>query len=172
MPKTLADGRIKLTALTVKPADLKAIKTSELTDPDTATDLSCRVLKSDFRLSPTASDTVADQELCQEGNATTWGASNFEGSATPFRYLDGTGKADPDNDVAWDLLKEKGTELWLVKRVGPKYDVAWATGDTYEVYHVITDNPQDPSDMTGYIKKVVPLGVQDAELNGVVAAGA
>jgi hypothetical protein len=169
MPKTLADGRIKLTILTEEPANLAAITVAELT---AGVDVSCRVLKSDFRLSPTASDTVGDQELCQEGNATTYGASNYEGSVTPFRYLDDAGKADTENDIAWDTFKEKGTEGWAVKRVGPKQSQAWASADAYEVYHFITDNPQDPTDLTGYIKKVVPLGIQDAELNGVVAAGA
>lgn len=166
MPKTLADGRIKLVALTEAPANLLAPTATELA---AGVDVSCRILKSDFRLSPTASDTVPDQELCQEGNAVTYGASNYEGSVTPFRYLDEAGKADATNDIAWDTFKEKGTELWLYKRVGPKYDVAFATGDEVDGYHVITDNPQDPSDLTGYIKKVVPLGVQDAHLGGVVA---
>jgi len=169
MPKTLADARIRLSVMTEAPADLEAATVTELA---AGVDVSCRILKSDFRLSATASDTVPDQELCQEGNATTFGASNYEGSVTPFRYLTEDGKADATNDVAWDTFKEKGTELWIAKRVGPKYDVAWTAADEYELFHVITDNPQDPSDLTGYIKKVVPLGVQDAHLNGVVAAGA
>jgi hypothetical protein len=168
MPKTLADGRIKLVALTEAPAVMTAPTVTELA---AGVDVSCRILKSDFKLTAAASDTVPDQELCHEGNAVTYGASNYDGSVTPFRYLTDAGKADADNDIAWDTFKEKGTELWLVKRVGPKYDVAFAAADEVEIFHVLTDNPQDPSDLTGYIKKVVPLGVQDAELNGVVAAG-
>lgn len=167
MPKTLADARTRVAILTVAPADLDSIPVATL---NAAIDASCRLLKSDYRLSATASDTVDDTELCSEGNAVTFGASNYEGSVTPFWYLDSAGQmVDVDNPV-WLALKEKGSELWFVEREGPKYDVAWAAGDDYEVYRVITDNPQKPADRTGYIKRVVPLGVQDAELAGTVVA--
>ncbi len=167
MPKTLADARTRLVALTTKPANPAAPTVTELT---AGIDLSCRILKSDYRLSPVASDTVPDTELCSEGNAVTFGASNYEGSVTPFRYLTEAGKADATNDVAWDALKEKGTELWLYEREGPKYDAAWAAADEVDGYEVVTDNPQKPSDRAGFIKRVVPLGVQRAWLGGVVAA--
>ena len=167
MPKTLADARTRLVALTTKPANPAAPTVTELT---AGIDLSCRILKSDYRLSPVASDTVPDTELCSEGNAVTFGASNYEGSVTPFRYLTEDGKADATNDVAWDALKEKGTELWLYEREGPKYDAAWAAADEVDGYEVVTDNPQKPSDRAGFIKRVVPLGVQRAWLGGVVAA--
>jgi hypothetical protein len=166
MPKTLADARTRLAILTTKPVDLKAIKLTELT---ASIDASCKILKSDYRLSPTASDTVPDTELCSEGNAVTFGASNYEGSVTPFWYLDEDGKSDTTDDAVYQALKEKGTELWFVEREGPRYDEAWAVGDEYEVYEVVTDNPQKPTDRAGYIKRVVPLGVQRAELSGVVA---
>lgn len=166
MPKTLADARTRLAILTVKPVSLAAPKITELS---AGIDASCRILKSDYRLSAVASDTVPDTELCSEGNAVTFGASNYEGSVTPFWYLDGTGKTDILEDVVYQALKEKGAELWFVEREGPRYDAPWAVGDEVEVYHVITDNPQKPSDRAGYIKRVVPLGVQAAELSGVVA---
>lgn len=169
MPKTLADARIRLVALTTAPANPAAPTVAEL---EAGVDLSCRILKSDYRLSPVASDTVPDTELCAEGNAVTYGASNYEGSVTPFRYLTDTGAADTVNDVAWEALKEKGTELWLYEREGPRYDAAWAADDEVEGYQVITDNPQKPTDRTGFIKRVVPLGVQRAWLNATVAAGA
>lgn len=169
MPKTLADARTRLVALTTKPANPAAPTVTELT---AGIDLSCRILKSDYRLSPVASDTVPDTELCSEGNAVTFGASNYEGSVTPFRYLTEAGKADALNDIAWDALKEKGTELWLYEREGPKYDAAWAAADEVDGYEVVTDNPQKPSDRAGFIKRVVPLGVQRAWLGSAVAAGA
>lgn len=169
MPLALADGRIRLTALTTAPTDPAAITTTELT---AGIELQDRILKSDYRLSPTASDTVPDTPLSNEGNATTFGASNYEGSVTPFRYLDDLGAADATNDVAWDTLKAKGTRLWLVEREGPKADTAWAADDEYDCYEIVTDNPQKPSDRGGYIKRVVPLGVQDAWLGKAVVAGA
>jgi hypothetical protein len=168
MPKTLADGRTKLVALSTKPANPTAPTVTELTS---GTDLSCQVLKSDYRLSAVASDTVSDTELCAEGNAVTYGASNYEGTVTPFWYLDDQGQPDATENDPWDLLREKGTNLWLVEREGPKYDVPFAAGDEVEVYEVVTDNPQKPSDRTGYIKRTVPLGVQRAWLDAIVAAG-
>lgn len=165
MPKTLADGRIKLVALTVDPANPAAIT---VTEANAGTDLSCRILKSDYRLSPVASDTIADAELCSEGNATAFGASNYEGTLTPFRYLDDDGKSETINDVAWELLKDKGTHLYLIEREGPHYTEPFKAGDEIEVYEVITDNPQKPSDRAGFIKRVVPLGVQRAWLNNLI----
>ena len=91
MPKTLADARTRLIILLTKPANPRSILLSELT---AGIDASCKILKSDYRLSPTASDTVTDAELCAEGNAVTFGASNYEGSISPFIYLDDTGKSD------------------------------------------------------------------------------
>lgn len=170
MPKTIADERIRLVLLPEAPANPKAITLAELNDP-TVIELSKRILMSDFKLTATASDTVSEPALGEGGNSGVPGKSNYEGSLTPFRYLTTAGLADAANDVAYAALKEKGTELHLVKRVGPLVDDDWAASQEYEYFHAITDNPQDPSEFTGYIKKVVPLFVQgDSELDGVVSA--
>ena len=166
MPKTLADARTRLTILTTKPANPRSILLTELA---AGIEASCKILKSDYRLSPTASDTVADADLCAEGNAVTFGASNYEGSISPFIYLDDTGKSDIGEDVVYQALREKGTRVWLAEREGPRYDQAWAATDVVDVYEAITDNPQKPGDRGGYIKRVVPLGVQDAWLNLQIA---
>ena len=168
MPATLADGRLRLRALTTAPENPGAVTAAEA---DAGEKLECRILKSDFRLSPTNSDTVPDTVLCSEGNAVTFGASNYEGTVTPLRYLDGTGAAEVDNDVAWELLKEKGTHLWLLLSEGKHHEEDFAATDEYELYEVITDEAQKPTDRAGYVKRVVPLGVQDHR-RGVVAAGA
>lgn len=167
MPKTLADGRLKLVAMTTKPANPEAVTVAEAT---AGIDLSCRILKSDYRLSATGSDTVPDSELCSTGNAVSFGASNYEGSVTPFRYLTPEGLADAANDVAWDTLREKGTTLWLLEREGPEYDVTLANPHEYELFEIVTDEPQKPGDRAGFIKRVVPLGVQ-RHWRGVIAAG-
>ena len=166
MPKTLADARTRLAILTTKPANVAAPTVAEL---NAGIDASCRILKSDYRLSPTASDTIADSDLCSDGNAVAFGASNYEGSVTPFWYLDAAGKTIVGEDMVYQAMKTKGTRLWLVEREGPKYTTAWTIADVVEVYEVITDHPQKPSDRGGYIKRVVPLGVQSAALNAVVA---
>ena len=158
MPKSLADGKIKLTMLPTAPEDPSALTTTEL---NAGIDIQCDILASDFRLSATASDTVGDSPLCNDSNAVVYGRSNYEGSMTPFRYFDETGAVDATEDTLWAAAKAKGTHLHLVKRWnGKPHDEDWAAGDEYEYWHVITDEPQDPSDMGGYIKKVVPLGPQ------------
>lgn len=169
MPKTLADGRIKLTILTTEPTDLRAISATVL---NAGIDASCKILKSDYRLSATASDTIDETELCNDSNAVNYGRSNYEGSVTPFWYLDADGKPEALENVVYEALREKGSRVWLVEREGPEYSEDWAALDEYEVFEVVTDTPQKPSDRTGYSKRVIPLGVQRAVLDGVVAAGA
>ena len=169
MPKTIAEERIKLVALTTKPANIYAPKVSELA---AGKDFSCSVLFSDFRLSPTASDTVSEPALCEGGNSSVPTKSNFEGNLSVFRFIDPlTGLAITLEDFAWAMTKEKGTELHLYKRIGPKYSASFAANQDVEYYHVLTDEPQDPSDFGGYIKKVVPLLVQgDSKVSCTVAA--
>ncbi|MCZ2261586.1 hypothetical protein [Isoptericola sp. QY 916] len=168
MPKTLADAKKKVTSLTSLPENPEAVPVAELT---AGKDIQCNVLKSDFRLSAVASDTVPDTELCSDSNATAFGASNFEGNMTPFRYYDETGVPDPTEDFVWDLAKEKGTHLYLAIREGKPHDDPWVATDEYTLWHVITDEPQDPTDTGGFIKKVIPLGVQRRYKGAVAAAG-
>ena len=168
MPKTLADGRIALVALTTAPANLAAPTVAEL---EAGTRLECRINKSDYQLGADASSTIDEQELCKRGAAQDFGPAQWSGSLTPFRYLDGEGAADADNDIAWTLLKSKGTHLWLVEREGPLYNAPFMAGQEVSVYEVNTDTPQKPSDRnSGYIKRVVPLAVLDADEDAVVAA--
>lgn len=176
MPRTLEDGRTRLDALTTAPAALASytggILSITIDELALATRISNRVMKSDYRLSAAGSDTVNESDVEAEGNAVVYAASNYEGSLTPFRYLQSNGAADPLNDVAWDLLREKGTELWLAERVGPKAAKAWEDGDEGELYHVITDNPQVPTSRGGFLKRTVPLGVQNRFPFVVTGSGA
>lgn len=162
MPLTLQGGRRKLVAfttdITADPADPEALSLADLT---AGIDIQCKVLKSDLRLSPTASDTVPDSPYCATGNATVFGASNYEGSLTPFAYYDATGALDAtEGDVFALLTAEKGAHIWIVDRWGKPEDEPLAAGDDYRLWHVITDEGQDPTDVGGYIKQIVPLGVQ------------
>lgn len=168
MPKTLADAHIKLTFLTTRPEDLKALTVAELA---AGIDAECHILKSDFKLGPVASDTVSGEApLCASGNAAALGASNYEGTVTVFRYLDSDGKSDISEEVLFEALKEKGTTVWPVRRDGPIHTQEWAAGDEYSAFEALTDNPQDPSDMSGYLKKTIPLLIQQGVLNGKVVA--
>ncbi|MCH8613472.1 hypothetical protein [Arsenicicoccus dermatophilus] len=172
MPKSLADGHIKLTALTTPPKDWKAATLAEL---NAGLDISCRVLSGDYKLGATESDTVDEKALCQDGNVKVPTVSNYEANLILFRYFDpATGKAETaavDNvgDGAYQMMKLKGTTVYLVQRFTSKKSTEpWASGDEYRIFEVLTDNPVDqPAE--GYIKAQVPVLVQNAELNGVVA---
>ena len=171
MPLSLADGRIKLSIMSTKPADPYAPTVAELTS---GIDAAMRVLSSDFKLGPVASDTVDEKPVGAEGNKKVLTTSNFEANLTPFRYFDATGKAETGaggeiGDAVFQALKVKGSRVWVAKRFTSKKSTdAWAASDEVEVYELVTDNAAD-AEATGYIKKHVPVSVEDAWLNGVVA---
>jgi hypothetical protein len=170
MPKSLADGRVKLAILSTKPADPMAPTVEEL---EAGIDASCNVLSSDYTLGATDSDKIAEKPLCQEGNSNAIGASNYQAALTPFRYFDDQGKAETTEDDVYQALKAKGTRVWLYERHTSKRSTeSWAAGDEVDGFEVITDNPQKPSDMGGYIKRRVSMEVQDAWVGGAVAAAA
>lgn len=167
--KTLADQNIKITMLTSVPAaGLASMPLATLTAGE---DVSCLLAASNTRFSAAASETIADPAVCEGANTQVFGASNFEASAAPFWLLDATtgGYTAADNTV-YEALREKGSRVVFVLREGPRYTVDWAAADTYEAYEVITDNPQRPTAQAGYVKRIIPLAVQQAELHGVVAA--
>lgn len=172
MPRSLADGHIKFTILTTKPANPAAPTVTELT---AGIDVSCNILSSDFAWSATDSDKVAEKALCTEGNANAIGASNYSAGATFFRYFDTTTKnAHSTEDAGFAAVKVKGTTLWgYARQTAKKSTEAWAASD--EIYlggEFVTDVPQLPSDMGGWIKRRVPFEIQSAYDNITAAAGA
>lgn len=172
-PRTLAEKRIALRIFAVAPKDRNRITLSEW---NAGLDASCRIAAGDFRLSPTGSTTVNDGALCEGAEVQVPGASQYEGSMTPFRIfdVDKPGRADTLGDTVFQALKTKGSTVFIGKRHSNKmYDAAAEAGDEIELYEVITDNRQDPSDVNaGYIKKVIPLMVQNAWLDAVIVADA
>lgn len=166
MPKSLADGRMKVIMLTTAPADFTSVTSTELT---AGKDVSSAILSNGFNLGPEASDTVDEKSLADEGNVKVMTASNYSGSITAFRYFDASGAADPAADALFQALKVKGVPIWFVKRFTSKMSTeAMAAADEIQVFEVRPDNAQD-AEATGYIKKIVPLQVERAELNAVVA---
>lgn len=167
-PRTLADGRVRLGLLPTI-ADPASPTVAEL---EAAIDLSCRVMKSDFRASPVASETISGMNaLCETSNASAPGQSNYEVSLTIFRWFDPAdpGKMDALGDAAYQALKIKGTHCYFVKREsGKDYSEPFAAGDEIEVYEVVTDNPQSPTDLGGYIRRTIPTFVQNAWVNASV----
>lgn len=167
MPKTLADARIKLTATITKPTAPKAMKVADLTS---GTDIMCSVNKADYKLGATGNNAVTEQEACKKGEGNAPGPATYEGSLTPFWYMDATGKLIEDDNDVWELLKQDGATVYLFEREGKDATEAWEAGDTYEYYEVVLGTAQPPSDrFAGYIKRTVPLFVQDHQ-SGVVAA--
>lgn len=170
MPKSLADGHIKLAVLTDEPANAAAPTVAELT---AGIDAACRILASDFNWTAADSDKVAEKALCDINNVNALGASNFTAGITIFRYFNaGTGVADPTEDSLFTATKTKGTSLWVYPRkTGKLATAAWAATD--EIYlggEVLTDSPQEPTDAGGYIKKRIPLEPQSMHQNIAAAA--
>lgn len=172
MPRSLADGHTKFTILTTEPNDPEAPTVTEL---NAGIDASDRILASDFTFGATDSDKISEKSLAAENNANALGAGNFQCAFTPFRYFDATtGAVDATGDTVFAAAKVKGTELWVYgRRTGKKADAVWAASD--EIFlgaHVITDEPQPPSDLGGYIKARIPTEVQEAYPYIAAAAGA
>jgi hypothetical protein len=159
--RSLADGHVKLILLTTKPVNPAAPTVSELT---AGIDISCNVLASDFAFGPTDSDKVNEKALCTTGNANSLGPGNYEAGVTFFRYFDTTtGAPDATADAGFIAVKAKGTTVWLYARESGKLATA-AIAAAQELYfgaEVVTDSPQKPSDGGGWIKRRVPMEVQN-----------
>ena len=169
MPRSLADGKTKVTILPTKPADPKAITLAELT---AGIEASCAILSGDYNVGAATSESVDEKALCQPGNAATWGAENGTIEFTLFLEFDDDKHLDIESDAgkAFEAVKHKGTEVYIVQRDNDKFSTEdWAAGDEYEYFHGIADHPQHV-DRTGYTKRKITAAFQDMELHGVVAA--
>jgi len=159
MARVLADGKTKFTILTVAPKNPAAPTAAEL---NAGIDLSCDILTSDFNWSATGSETIDEKALCAKGNATTFGASNYDTGFTLWRLFDeATGAADVEAEDGWAAVKNKGTTIWgYARETGKDSTEPWEAGD--EIYlggEVVTDLPQR-TEGTGFIKRRIPLGAQ------------
>lgn len=171
VPRTYADTHSKLVFLLGYTGPLQGIPANILNE---GIDGSCRTTKAGTRFSATDSATeTGDAALCDEGSPETLGDSAYEARAEIFRYFDeaNPGIADVEADELFQVLQVKGTTVTAVHRqTGKKYDVPFEEEDEYSAFRVETDNWQGQADMTGYIKRTVPMRVQQAELNGKVGA--
>ena len=170
-PRTLAELKTKLAYALDYTGSLSEIPLSVLT---ASTEVTCQSVAGETRMSATDSDTLADPALCQPANAQTFGASNAEARLGLFRYFDSEnrGAHNTEYDRAYQDLGRKGREAVFFKRVsGKNWDEPWEVGDELSVFRVIADNPQEPQDRTGYVKRLLPFAVQDFEINAVVVAG-
>lgn len=164
--KTLADGRIALWALTAKPKNLAKPTATEIT---AGKKISCRILKNDYALGAESDTEINEQEMCKKGEGKAPGPTSYAGNITVFRYLDEAGKPVAADDFVWDLIKAKGTTIWLVEREGPDESKEIANDDIVSVYEAVLGTPTKPSDrFAGYIKRTVKLNIMDAAENVTV----
>lgn len=158
--KTLADGRITLWALTAKPQNIAIPSVNEI---NAGKKISCHIMKSDYALGADSDAEITEQEMCKTGEGKAPGPTSYAGNITVFRYLDDNGQPDPAEDFVWDLIKKKGTTIWLVEREGPVESKKIAEGDIVSVYEVVLGTPTKPSDrFAGYIKRTAKLNVMNA----------
>lgn len=158
--KTLADGRITLWALTAKPQNIASPSVTEI---NAGMKISCHIMKSDYALGADSDAEITEQEMCKTGEGKAPGPTSYAGNVTVFRYLDDNGQPDPSEDFVWDLIKKKGTTIWLVEREGPVESKNIAEGDIVSVYEVVLGTPTKPSDrFAGYIKRTAKLKVMNA----------
>lgn len=158
--KTLADGRIALWALTATPQNIATPSVSEI---NAGKKISCHIMKSDYALGADSDSEITEQEMCKTGEGKAPGPTSYTGNITVFRYLDDNGQPDPSEDFVWDLIKKKGTTIFLVEREGPVESKNIAEGDIVSVYEVVLGTPTKPSDrFAGYIKRTAKLNVMNA----------
>lgn len=167
----LADGKIKFTVLTTKPANPAAPTVTELS---AGIDMSCDILTSDFTWTAADSEKIAEKALCDKNNSNALGAGNFSAGVTLWRKFDpATGEASPADEPGWAALNTKGTEVWAYAReTGKDSTDAWEASD--EIYlggSVLVDSPQR-TDGSGFIKRRIPMEPQSMYENITVAAGA
>lgn len=168
MPKTIADQKITLWALTEKPADMSAVTVTEI---EAGKKISCNIMKSDYQLGASGDNMISEGALCEPGEGQALGSTTYSGNITVFRYYDEKGVPNPEEDWLFDMVREKGTTLYLVEREGPVETTAPSAGQEVSAYEVQTGTPQKPSNRTeGYIKRTISLAVLSAAENKAIAA--
>lgn len=157
MPKSIAEGREKVTVLSQEPSLPSTGGLISASVLNGGQDASCNLARAGHRMSAAASDTISDPAVCDEGNKSVLGASNYEWTWSPFRYFDAlTGIADPSEDWLFDLVETKGaTVIAAQRRNGNRSDAAWKDGEKGFLWVGVNDNPQDPTDTGGYQKATV-----------------
>lgn len=175
MAYTAADASEKVTIVTNLTPELKAnLKTASATILNGGIDIHNDILKTDFQATATDSTTHNDTPLGSRGQWNNFAGQNATASVTVLRDLDDDGRPDTEasSEVTFAALKEPQTEVAIFVRKGPDPDEDWETGDEVRFAAVVkTDTPREPSDpQAGFIKVVIPLGVQDFETYIPVAA--
>lgn len=158
MARLLAEQRESWVILDTKPDDPMAVETTDLSAGVRA---EC-FLTTNTRLSPTGSQTANEASLCDTASAQTPVTRQWDGTIEVFRDLDpDTGLPVSGGEAVYDALNAFGEKVWLWRRRGPLYTQALADGDPYDLFEVVLDAVQDPSDRSGSFKAVIPVFVHN-----------
>lgn len=164
--RTLAGAKTKL--VLIPAGGIKNPAAPTITELNAGKDASCRLLKDGTHVGAAASETIDGMAaLCEDSNAKTFGKANFEGKLVPFRWFkkDKPGQADPQGDEIFQMLKTKGTDIFVVVRVSAKpFDAPFEAEDEISVYQAVTDTPRYPegeNGSEGYIRAEVDLAVNN-----------
>lgn len=107
--------------------------------------ISCAVLD-DYTLNQTESDTDDTRTVCDEGEVSNPTFKNFEASINSLRDESLT-DAGLYNMVA-ELTRAPDRPFYIVRRIGVKQNVQFATGQEIDIFPVLTDFPQDGVEAT------------------------
>lgn len=167
--KTMYDDDDKLVILTAAPENKNAVTVAEATNVANI-DISMQI-RANPTLGATGSEKVNMPAMGESSASETFGKSGAAGQLEAFLYYDENGQIDPVTSTAYEALNGKGTEVWLLRRTGGKpASAALAAGDTYSIFKVVCDDPQPPSDKTGWVRVVIPLAVADMAIEKVIVA--
>ena len=158
--KTVADSQGWFVVLTTVPANLDAIKVSDLTGVGRING-GALAAANGTRFAFTASDSVADPAYSDASNAQTRGRSNYEGSIAPFVKVDeATGAYNSADNALITLLNgaiESGAEICVVSGITGDPNGTRAAGDMYDAFTYTVDNSSTPAEVGGYLKRTYPL---------------
>lgn len=176
MAYTAADASERVTIVTDLTPELKAdLRSATASILNAGIDIHNDILKTDYTATATDSTTHNDTPLGSKGQWNNFAGQNANASVTVLRDLDDTGRPDPEasSEITFAALKEPQTEVAIYVRKGPDPDEEWAGVDEVRFAAIVkTDVPREPSDpQAGFIKVVIPLGVQDFETYFDLAAG-
>jgi hypothetical protein len=128
-------------AFAANPTQLKAIlnKWANVLTPGQAGGNISRALRDDVTLNPTESDTDDERDVTQKGQAANMTTENFEFQANTF--VDEDRNAAGVFNMARLLFAAPDLPHVHFRRIGPDWDVDFATGDTIDAFYAWTDNP-------------------------------
>ncbi len=159
MPSKLLRGNTKISVVEYGTfADPTAPTSAEL-NGTFSYDISCAVLD-DYTLNMTDSDTDDTLTVCDIGNVKSPTFHNYEAELTGLRDASLADTTSVYN-LFFNLFKAPDVKYWIVKRIGPAQETAYAAGQVVSMYAFSTDYPTNNADdgsMLSMTQKPKPIG--------------